>query len=137
VLCVRSRRYPMNSLSCTVRKSVWASLLLRISRRHIGMRSLFACSRGCPRWSALNFIIRIFCLVHYKNQSISHDTISGHPYVPKSSNCSALVLKTADNMDTAATVFITAHDNRQQNFQHRRKPFVLVAPRYLLQDRHM
>jgi hypothetical protein len=117
VLCVRSR-HPMNSLSCTVRKSVWASLLLWIWWRHIGMSSFFfACSRGCPRWSALSFIIWIFCLVHYKNQSILHDTISGHPYIPKSLNFSALVLKTADNTNTASSMFVSAHDKRRQNFQ--------------------
>jgi hypothetical protein len=46
VLCIRSRRYPINSLSCTVRKSIWASLLLRISWRHVGMSLFFACSMG-------------------------------------------------------------------------------------------
>jgi hypothetical protein len=53
VLCIRSRRYPMNSLSCTVQKSVWASLLLRISWRHIGLSFFFfffAC-RGCDHGS--------------------------------------------------------------------------------------
>jgi hypothetical protein len=32
-----------------------------------------------------------------------------------------LVLERADNTNTEATVFITTHDNRRQNFQHRYK----------------
>jgi hypothetical protein len=134
VLCVRSRRYPMNSLSCTVRKSVWASLFLRISWRHIGMRFFFLVV-GVTIVASLKFYYMNFLPCTLANQSILHDKISGHPYIPRSLIHIAWVLRTADNT-TQHPVFITSHNSRRQNPQYRSKLFVLVSQRYLLQDRN-
>jgi hypothetical protein len=65
----------------------------------------FGCRGGNHGIQPLSYIILIFCLVQYKNQSIFRDTISCHPYIPKRSDCSDLVPKTADKVHRAATMF--------------------------------
>jgi hypothetical protein len=98
----------MNSLSCTIRKSVMGIPItknfMETYRDEVFFFAfLLACSGDDHGSQPVSFIIWIFCLVHYKNQSILHDTISGHPYIPERSDCSDLVPKTADKVNRAAT----------------------------------
>jgi hypothetical protein len=66
----------------------------RAMERIVGMISFFSpyCLKGG---------VTVLCV-----RSILHDTISGHPYIPKRSDCSDLVPKTADKVNRAANVFI-------------------------------